>query len=75
MSNKDNSGMGPGKYDAVCTVARGMSDAKAAIVIIFDGINGSGFSVQSEDCMVTKIPELLEKLATDIREINQKSAH
>lgn len=71
----DMTGIGPGKYDEVCTVARGMTKAKAVIVIVFDGINGSGFSVQAEDCMVTHLPELLERLATDIRAINQKVQH
>lgn len=39
-------GIGPGKYDELCTLAREGAQAEGAVVIIFKGTRGSGFSVQ-----------------------------
>lgn len=39
-------GIGPGKYDELCTMAREGAQAEGAVVIIFKGTRGSGFSVQ-----------------------------
>lgn len=74
MQNIDTNikGAGPGKYDAVCTVARGMTNAKACIVIIQDGIYGSGFSVQAEEHILGQVPDMLEHMAKQIRETNVK---
>jgi hypothetical protein len=38
---------GPGKYDHVATLARTATNAQAVVVIIVDGDEGSGFSVQA----------------------------
>jgi hypothetical protein len=38
---------GPGKYDAICTVARETAGAQALVLIVLNGRHGSGFSVQS----------------------------
>ena len=38
--------IGTGKYDQLCRHACGEAGAMAAILIIFDGDQGSGFSVQ-----------------------------
>lgn len=70
----DTKGAGPGKYDAVCTVARGMTDAKACIVIIHEGCMGSGFAVQTTDeSIIEKLPEMLENMAKEIRQTNIKT--
>lgn len=60
--------VGEGKYDAICTVARGMADADGAIVIIFGGSYGSGFSVQAPLEIQQNLPALLENMAGQIRE-------
>lgn len=61
---------GPGKYDDICTVARERTDAQAAIVIIINGVLGSGFSLQSEHPdVVVQLPDMLETMAKEIREI------
>ena len=73
MQNTDIKGDGPGKYDAVCTVARGMVNAKSCIVIIHEGIFGSGFSVQAEESVIDQLPEMLENMAKQIRATNAKT--
>jgi len=61
---------GPGKYDDICTVARERTDAQAAIVIIVNGVLGSGFSLQSEHPdLVVQLPDMLETMAKELREI------
>ena len=59
---------GEGKYDAICTVARGMAEADGAVVIIFNGMYGGGFSVQAPLEIQAKLPEILETMAAQIRE-------
>ena len=61
--------MGEGKYDALCTVVREASKAKAALVIIIDGKHGTGFSMQTNDPVVAlALPGVLEHVAAQIRE-------
>lgn len=59
--------MGPGKYDKLCGLARRKAHADAAILMIFNGDKGSGFSVVSEAGMLAHIPALLERVAAEIR--------
>jgi hypothetical protein len=40
---------GPGKYDAVCTYARQVTQAQAVVLIVLNGVSGAGFSVQSTE--------------------------
>lgn len=58
---------GPGKYDALCTKVREESEAQTAIVIVMNGKDGSGFSVQSvlEDSL--PLAALLEHIAKELR--------
>jgi D-alanyl-D-alanine carboxypeptidase len=37
--------LGPGKYGNLAASARDQTDAAAAIVMIIDGVDGSGFSI------------------------------
>jgi len=58
----------PGKYDTLCTLLRETAAAEGAIVIVFNGLLGSGFSVQTTHMgLVNKLPALLEQMAQDIR--------
>lgn len=62
--------IGPGKYDALCTLVRRKAKAQAAIVIVIEGSKGSGFSVQAEFtdlALMLRLPEILESMAADIR--------
>jgi len=59
---------GPGKYDDLCTRVREEAKADAAIVIVINGANGSGFSVQTDNpLLLAKLPELLEHMARELR--------
>lgn len=58
---------GPGKYGAVCTKVREETQAKAAIVIVLNGVSGTGFSVQSHGQDITHLlPALLRQVADQI---------
>jgi hypothetical protein len=61
--------VGPGKYDDLCTHVRELSKAEGVIVIVFNGVRGSGFSVQAEMTIAPNIPELLEQIASDMRAV------
>lgn len=58
---------GPGKYDHVCTMVREVTDATGAVVIVFDGSQGSGFSMQAPIEIQAALPDILESMAKDIR--------
>lgn len=60
--------LGPGKYDDLATHVRKRAKARAVIVIIMGGDQGSGFSVQTEAGLVLPLPALLRKLADDIEQ-------
>jgi hypothetical protein len=58
---------GPGKYDALCTLVRELAQAEGVILIIKDGVYGSGFSVQSSEEQTMVLPSLLEHIAQSMR--------
>ena len=60
--------LGAGKYDDLCTHVRKAAKAKGAIIMIINGEHGSGFSCQLDAAMTHRIPEILERMAKDIRE-------
>lgn len=55
--------LGAGRYDAECTVARESAAAMCAIVIIFGGDRGDGFSCQADLETLAKLPSLLRHMA------------
>jgi hypothetical protein len=57
---------GPGKYDDLCTTARKAAEAQAALLIIFGGNNGNGFSVQTPIDFLIGIPAILRAIADEI---------
>jgi len=59
---------GPGKYDSICTLVREQAQAEGAIVIILNGNQGSGFSMQAPPGATASLPAILETLARQIRE-------
>ncbi len=60
--------VGAGIYDDLCTEMREKADAAAAIIIIFNGYKGNGFSVQTSSLPLTiTIPDVLEEIAYKIR--------
>lgn len=59
--------IGPGKYDRFCTWVRKRTKAKGVVLIVFDGEQGSGFSVQSDPLLLMTLPSVLEFMAKEIR--------
>jgi hypothetical protein len=58
---------GPGKYDHLATYVREQSGGEGVIVIVLGGNNGSGFSVQLIDQVLTiPLPQLLREMADQI---------
>lgn len=58
--------LGPGKYDHLATIARTAADAAAVAIIVIDGVNGSGFSVQAPEGFAEQLPALLRSMADEI---------
>jgi hypothetical protein len=63
---------GPGKYDYLATYVREEAHAGAVVVIVIDGNDGSGFSVQA----TTRFVEggVLVKLLRDLADQIEKAA-
>ena len=65
--------IGPGKYDDVCTTVRalvGLGTGKpgGVIVIVIGGDKGHGFSCQADLLTTVALPDMLERIARDMRE-------
>jgi hypothetical protein len=58
--------LGPGKYDAVCTVALEAAKAEGVLLIVLGGQFGSGFSVQASPEVLAVLPLLLRQAADEI---------
>jgi len=66
----DSSMLGPGKYNDLLTAARTQAGSDAAILIVFGGNKGSGFSVQAPLDIQLGLPGILRYLADEVeREI------
>jgi len=59
--------MGPGKYDAVCTQVRQATQASAVLLIVINGEHGSGFSCQADPITTDALPDIIERVAAQIR--------
>lgn len=58
--------IGPGKYDDELTEARKNAKAKGAILIIYEGKYGDGFSCQLPLYMMRVVPSVLRQVADQI---------
>lgn len=58
--------VGPGKYDELCTEARTKAKAAGAILLIFEGDKGFGFSVQLPVDKLTSVAKVLRTVADTI---------
>jgi hypothetical protein len=58
--------IGPGKYDNECTNARKETEAEGAILLIFGGRLGDGFSAQIPGMLITRVPAMLRGMADQI---------
>jgi hypothetical protein len=57
---------GPGKYDDLCTHVRNESKGDGAVVMVFGGISGTGFSVQVSMDLLANLPTLLREMADEM---------
>jgi hypothetical protein len=60
--------LGPGKYDQICTKVREEYHAAGAVVMIFLGDLGDGFSVQAPPELAAHLPRLLRHMAQQIED-------
>ena len=60
--------LGPGKYDDLCGYVREKAEAIGAIVIIFQGKDGHGFSCQLPAEAISGIPDILRQIAKQIED-------
>ena len=58
--------IGPGKYDELCSYVRAQAGAHGAVVIVFGGNLGTGFSCEAESEVVRLLPEILRAVADEI---------
>jgi hypothetical protein len=64
---------GEGKYDAICTKARIEAKAVGALLMIIEGKNGSGFSVQAPGAILVQLPAVLRFVADEIEQDIKKN--
>lgn len=57
---------GGGRYEDLCTYVRTRAQADGAIVMVFGGCRGSGFSIQASADVLLSLPALLRQMAGDI---------
>ena len=63
--------IGPGKYDNLCTIVReqaGIGDQGGVIVIVVGGNKGNGFSCQADVETTLGLPDLLDRVAKQMRD-------
>lgn len=59
--------LGKGRYDDVCTEVRKSTKADGVMLMVFNGRDGSGISMQATPAMMMILPDILEGMAADIR--------
>jgi hypothetical protein len=57
---------GPGKYNELCTYVREKAEALGVVVLIFEGNQGNGFSVQAPPSLAGALPAMLRDMANQI---------
>jgi hypothetical protein len=58
--------IGPGKYDAQCTKVREETQAGGVLLAVFNGNQGTGFSVQAPFELAIALPAILRDTADQI---------
>lgn len=57
---------GPGKYDEAVTTLREILGARGVLLLVVDGVHGSGFSAQLPPDLTLSLPEILRDIADQI---------
>ena len=60
--------LGAGKYDDLCTRVRVSAGARGAIVVVFGGKAGDGFSCQADLETTLALPTILRTMADSIEQ-------
>jgi hypothetical protein len=55
-----------GKYKHLADIARIAADAEAVVLVVLNGNDGSGFSVQAGSGLRELLPTILRRVAEDI---------
>jgi len=63
---------GKGKYDDALTVALSSVGAVTGILLVQNGMQGAGFSIQATQEELIALPDVLEQMAKEIRKDNKK---
>lgn len=58
--------VGPGKYDYLATRARLQAESEGIILIVINGKYGSGFSIQADPLVTSRLPLMLRVMADEI---------
>lgn len=64
--------LGPGKYDHLCTYVREQAKAGGALVMVFEGEAGWGFSVQAPPEALLHLESILRHVADTVGEATKK---
>jgi hypothetical protein len=56
----------PGKYKELCNSVRIDAKADAVVLVVLNGKDGSGFSVQANSGLTELLPTILRKVAQEI---------
>lgn len=59
--------LGKGRYDDVCTEIRKSTKADGVMLMVVNGRDGSGISMQATPAMMMILPDILEGMAAYIR--------
>jgi hypothetical protein len=66
---------GPGKYDTWTTLVRNGVHAEGVLLMVVNGIYGSGFSCQGSVEVNTNLPTILRNVADQIEADNKKETN
>lgn len=58
--------IGPGKYDDLATAARSAAHAEGVVLIVFNGLLGTGFTTQAPLDVQLRLPAVLRAVADSI---------
>ena len=59
--------VGPGVYDQECTLVREKTEARGVLLIVLGGDRGDGFSCQADLFTTLALPDILERVAREMR--------
>ena len=64
--------LGSSRYDEIVTILRTSLQAEAVLLIVINGIRGSGSGCQQMEHIAPMMPDMLEAMAKEMREDNER---